>query len=106
MRKDNNKELKGELKMARRKKLDGEIAIEVKDITDDVTCVAEKSPYYEKPNYNGFSFVEALQILKEDFSYAHRIDIAKANGMDNYLSLGNQNKELLEKLKSGMLLKA
>lgn len=58
---------------------------------------------FEVPKYNGHSFMEALRIIKVDSAFLNRKKIAEANGMDNYLGLGKDNKELLELLMAGNL---
>ena len=62
-----------------------------------------KDGYYEKPKYTGHSLIEALRLIGEDPAFLNRKKIAQANGIDNYLGLGKDNKELLDKLVAGEL---
>lgn len=64
-----------------------------------------KVEYYDKPNYNGISFVDALKSINVDSSFSNRKIIANKNGISNYLGTGYQNKTLLELLKKGLLIK-
>lgn len=64
----------------------------------------EKSKYYEIPVYNGNSIVDGLKAINVDSRYQNRMLIAQANGIENYLGLGNQNIQLLKLLKAGLLI--
>lgn len=58
---------------------------------------------YPATKYTGKSFMEALRIEGIDSSFISRKTIAEANGNNNYLGLGKDNKELLELFVSGKL---
>lgn len=66
----------------------------------------ENSIYYAVPSYDGSSFVDALKSLGVDSSFAHRKQIALANGFASYKGTAQQNKNLLTFLKQGLLIKA
>lgn len=65
-----------------------------------------KSKYYPKCELSNYELTTALREIGVDHSYAHRAEIFKANGYENYLGLGSQNKIMLDLLKDGLLLKA
>lgn len=56
-------------------------------------------------NYHGVSIVDGLRSVGASNSYAYRTRIAKANGISNYTGSGTQNTQLLNKLKSGVLIR-
>lgn len=62
--------------------------------------------YYKKCNSKYASFVDALKSIGVNSSFSNRRKIAKKNGISLYLGTANQNITLLEKLKSGKLIKA
>lgn len=62
--------------------------------------------YYPACNQNQQSLVEGLKSINEDSSFNNREKIAKLNGISNYEGTGEQNIELLNKLKQGKLLKS
>lgn len=77
-----------------------------------VVVVLGKSPeeaavrYYPKYTGKGTSIVSALATVGEkDTSYAHRVKIAKANGIANYSGSMQQNLKLVELIKAGKLVK-
>ncbi len=51
------------------------------------------------------SIVDALESIGSPSSFAFRKETAEANGINDYSGLANQNIEMLEKLKSGKLIK-
>ena len=59
--------------------------------------------YYERSEYKGHSFLEALRLAGIDPSFISRKKIAEANGITNYLGLGKDNKELLDLFVAGEL---
>ena len=59
--------------------------------------------YLPKPNYNGYSIVDALKSINYPSGFDFRIAIANANGIPNYVGSPQQNIFLLNKLKSGKL---
>ena len=62
--------------------------------------------YYPNPNYSGGSFVEALNLINVDSSFAHREQIAALNNVPNYEGTASQNTTLLNLLKNGQLKKS
>lgn len=62
-----------------------------------------KVEYYPTPNYNGVSIVDGLKSIGVDASFFNRKKIANKNGIKNYIGTANQNKQLLNLLKSGKL---
>lgn len=62
--------------------------------------------YYPKPNYKGFSLVDALKKIGVDSSFNNRTKIANKNGINNYKGHVWQNIKLLNLLKDGKLKKA
>lgn len=61
---------------------------------------------YYSSDYDGIFLNLALKKMGEDTSFEHRKRIAMANGLDNYIGLGKDDKYLLDLLKEGKLLKA
>lgn len=61
--------------------------------------------YYPKPNYKGFSLVDALKKIGIDSSFNNRRKIALKNGINNYKGTAWQNIKLLNLLKNGRLKK-
>lgn len=55
--------------------------------------------------YTKGSIVDALKFIGVDGSKKHRTEIAKANGIIDYTGSASQNKQLLELLKAGKLIK-
>lgn len=64
------------------------------------------STYYPKCASKCTTISSALDSIKVDSSKAHRIKIAKANGIDGYVGSVEQNNRLLSLLKAGTLKKA
>lgn len=64
-----------------------------------------KKKYYPKYTGSSVSIVDALFSLKIDYSYNHRKQIAKANGITGYIGTPRQNTKMLELLKKGKLIK-
>lgn len=62
--------------------------------------------YYPKPNYKGFSIVDALKKIGVDSSFENRKKIASKNGITNYKGTIIQNEKLLKLLKNGKLKKS
>ena len=69
------------------------------------TQTVANAEYYPKYTGNSNSIVDALKSLKIDSSLAHRKEIAKANGIDNYSGKAGENGTLLNLLKQGKLKK-
>lgn len=61
--------------------------------------------YYKKCNSNFKSIVDALNSIGVNSSYENRKKIALKNNIINYSGTATQNNQLLEKLKSGKLIK-
>lgn len=61
--------------------------------------------YFVKPNYKGYSLVDALKKIKVDNSYTYRAKIASVNGIKNYVGSALQNTTMLALLKRGTLKK-
>ena len=61
--------------------------------------------YYPKYTGNTNSIVDALKAIQVDSSYAHRKEIAGANGISGYRGTAEQNTKLLNLLKAGKLIK-
>jgi len=57
-------------------------------------------------DYDGIFLNLALKKMGEDTSFEHRKRIAQANGLENYIGLGKDDKFLLDLLKEGKLVKA
>ena len=66
----------------------------------------DTSTYYPKCAIKCTTISSALDSINVDSSKAHRIKIAKANGIVGYVGSAEQNKHLLSLLKSGTLKKA
>ncbi len=66
---------------------------------------AESAAYYPQYIGNTNSIVDALKAVKVDSSYAHRKEIAGANGIAGYRGTAEQNTEMLNLLKAGKLIK-
>lgn len=62
--------------------------------------------YLSNPNYKGTSIVVALKEIGIDSSFEYRKKLAIKNGINKYTGKANENKKLLDKLKSGKLIKA
>lgn len=74
-------------------------------VVDDMQDKQET--YYPRYTGKNWSIVEALSAVGEkDVSKAHRTQIAKANGILDYIGSAEQNKALLAKLKKGELRRA
>lgn len=71
--------------------------------TEDVKPSAATFP---KPlGYDGSSIVSALNRIGAESSFSYRAKIAKANGIKLYLGTAKQNKQLLDLLEEGELIK-
>lgn len=62
--------------------------------------------YLSNPNYKGGSIVDALNQIGVDSSFAYRKKLAQKNNVRDYEGTAKQNKQLLDKLKAGKLIKA
>ena len=61
--------------------------------------------YYPKYTGNTISIVDALKAVGVNSSYENRANIAKRNGIINYIGSSSQNLRLLKLLKEGKLIK-
>ena len=61
--------------------------------------------YYPQYTGNTNSIVDALKAIQVGSSYAHRKEIAGANGISGYSGTAKQNTKLLNLLKAGKLIK-
>lgn len=68
----------------------------------DIKQTKVSPEYYKTPE---FTLIDNLNKIGVDSSYKSRKEIAKKNGIKNYSGTAEQNKDLLEKLKNGSLLK-
>ena len=66
---------------------------------------ANQNTYYSKCKPNEVSLVNGLNSIGVDSSFGYRKKIANKNGIPVYIGTATQNKRLLDKLKSGRLLK-
>jgi hypothetical protein len=53
--------------------------------------------YFQKPNYDGCSIVDALKSIGANSSYKYRQIIAAKNGIDSYKGTAEQNIQMLQK---------
>ena len=66
-------------------------------------CIIENTIYLSNKNYNGYSIVDALKQINVNSSYEFRSQLAKNNGITNYIGSAKQNTKLLEMLQDGKL---
>lgn len=59
--------------------------------------------FLSHPSFQGDSFVDALNEIKQDASFTSRKELARRNGIENYTGSAKQNLELLRLLKEGRL---
>ncbi len=62
--------------------------------------------YLSNPNYKGTSIVDALNQIKVDTSFEYRKKLAVKNNIKDYTGTAKQNKQLLDRLVAGKLIKA
>lgn len=74
------------------------------DYAEKITYKSNEE-FYSIPNYSGNSIVAALQSIGVDSSFNNRKNIATKNKIYNYVGTATQNRQLLDKLKAGKLLK-
>lgn len=65
----------------------------------------DENQYYDIPDYNGGSIVDALKAINVDSTFTNRKKIAERNGFLNYSGTAQENMKLLNLLKIGKLLK-
>lgn len=61
--------------------------------------------YYLQEIWHGTSISKALESIREDGSYQHRVQIAAANGIAGYTGTAAQNTHMLNLLRTGQLQK-
>lgn len=66
-------------------------------------CIVNSIIYLSNKNYNGYSIVDALKQININSSFKFRSQLAKINGIVNYVGSSMQNVKLLEMLKNGEL---
>lgn len=66
---------------------------------------ADEEIFFEIPNYDGVSIVDALKKISVDSSFSYRKKISKKNNISLYIGNATQNLKLLSLLKEGKLLK-
>lgn len=66
-------------------------------------CIVNSIIYLSNKNYNGFSIVDALKQINVNYSYEFRNQLAKNNGITDYVGSANQNIKLLKLLQNGKL---
>ncbi len=65
----------------------------------------KKDEYYDIPDYDGPSLIDALKSIGVDSSFANRKLIAQTNDISDYQGTASQNTKLLNLLKAGKLKK-
>lgn len=65
--------------------------------------IERKIRYLNAPNYQGNSFIDALNSIQENSSFTNRYYLANLNGIANYTGSQRQNNQLLQLLKEGKL---
>lgn len=79
---------------------------DVQNKVNEILREKESTNYYPACSSSYNSIVEALQSIGADSSFDNRKKIAVKNGISNYTGTATQNIQLLNKLKSGKLIKA
>ena len=82
-----------------------EVRARVNELSGIKTNSAPKVNYYDRYSGKTSSIVTALNSLGIGSSFANRKNIAKANGISNYVGTASQNIKLLILLKQGKLIK-
>ena len=82
-----------------------EVRARVNELSGIKTNSAQKVNYYDRYFGSTSSIVTALNSLGIASSFANRKNIAKANGISNYIGTALQNIKLLNLLKQGKLIK-
>ncbi len=77
-----------------------------RDLFRAVAGSASKTRYYPKYTGDSGSIVDALKAVGADSAFAHRAQIAAANGIESYKGTPAQNRRLLALLKQGKLIQA
>ena len=66
-------------------------------------CIVDRIVYLSNKDYSGYSIVDALKQININSSYEFRSQLAKNNGITNYVGNAKQNIKLLELLRDGKL---
>ena len=83
-----------------------QFCIEPKKVSEiDNNKASEASLYYPKYTGKKTTLYSAMTSLKIDASYKHRKEIAKANGIANYVGTASQNTQMYNLLVAGLLKK-
>lgn len=92
----------------RKKKLEaaGYNYTEIQNRVNQILGSQPKTIYYPEVSSKYKSLVDALNSIKVDSSFEHRVKIAQKNNVKNYKGTALQNKRLLDKLKAGKLIRA
>ena len=73
-------------------------------VNDNVIISKENNTkFLSNKNYKGNSIVDALKEINIDSSYEYRSKLAKLNNINNYSGTSNQNSQLLNLLREGLL---
>ena len=80
--------------------------IEIPPETTLETILNKTILYYPACENSFISLVDALNSIGVDSSYSNRKSIAELNGISNYSGTAEQNIELVNKLKNGILIKS
>jgi N-acetylmuramoyl-L-alanine amidase len=83
-----------------------QFCIEPKKVSEiDNTKASEVIVYYPKYTGKKTTLYSAMTSLKIDASYKHRKEIAKANGIKNYIGSASQNTQMYNLLVAGLMKK-
>lgn len=74
-------------------------------VNQKATQTVNTKSYYPIPNYKGSSVVDALNSIGVDSSFNNRKKIAAKNNIRNYSGSAVQNRQMLDKLMAGKLIK-
>ena len=72
-------------------------------VNDNVIISKDNTGYLSNKSYQGTSIVDALKEINIDSSYTYRTKLASINNISNYRGTEEQNIELLNLLKQGIL---
>lgn len=82
-----------------------EVRARVNELCGVKTTTTPKVNYFKKYCGNSVSIVAALNSIGATSTFAYRKEIAKANGIKNYIGSAKQNTSMLNLLKNGKLIK-
>lgn len=90
----------------RKRRIPAETAFSYTEVQSLVNeMLKEKNSFYNVPETETKSIVDALKSIGVDSSYVYRKQIALSNGIDNYKGTAKQNLKMIELLYSGKLRK-